>query len=190
MSVVKSNIEKVRGRVRVESKAGEGTTFTLKIPLTLGIIEGVIVRVGSEELIVPLSSVVEMLQARECRFYELEDAKKRLRYRNQEAPVFSLGALVGLIDSKDENLNDVFVMSRRGDEYLALRVNEVLGICSAIIRPLDHINSSSKGLAGGAILSDGGVRLVVDLAALCDSGSGARKPGLEGCSLEGSQPNS
>ena len=169
MDVVRRNIEALRGSVRVTSSPGRGTTFTLRMPLTLAVIEGFVVEVADETYILPLDSVVETVGLPED--VELDREGERngsgvLSLRGQSIGCVRLRRLLGLGGSP-RSRESVVVARRRGRD-LGLVVDALHGEQQTLVKPVPKIFRGLPGIAGSAILGDGRVALILDVADLLD----------------------
>jgi two-component system chemotaxis sensor kinase CheA len=163
MDAVRRVIDELRGTVEVRSFAGKGTEVTLRLPLTLAIIDGLLVRVGEGDFILPLSAVEECV---ELPTEELgrKSGRSILRIRDQLVPFVALDAQFGFPPSTEPRRRVAIVQvdGRR----LGLVVDDVLGQQQTVIKPLSAYHRGLEGLAGGTILGDGSVALILDVAAL------------------------
>lgn len=163
MDVVKSNIETLRGSIALETQAGQGTTVRIRLPLTLAIIDGFLVRVGEARYVLPLEMVLECLEltaeqragAAERRYINLRGAA--LPYMRLHE-VFNLPQMAG----RRENL----VVTQWGTHNIGLVVDELLGECQTVIKPLGKMFQGLKGISGSTILGSGEVALILDVAGL------------------------
>ncbi len=163
MDAVRRVIEDLRGSVDVRSQKGAGTEVTLRLPLTLAIIDGLLVKVGGAPFVLPLSSVeecVELPPADDVR----TSGRSILRIRNELVPFLSLDRLFGFerADSEDRRVVVTSVEGRR----MGLVVDEVIGQYQTVIKPLSVYHHGIEGLAGSTILGDGSVALILDAAAI------------------------
>jgi two-component system chemotaxis sensor kinase CheA len=167
MDVVRRNIEALRGTIAVATEAGRGTTITIRLPLTLAIIEGLAVGAGGETYIVPVDSVVECV--------DLPD-EERLRQepcgvtalRGQPLPFARLRYLVGGQTTGVPRHEQVVVV-RRGAGLAGLAVDKLFGESQTVIKPLDRMLQQQAGISGSTILNDGRVALILDAAQLLDA---------------------
>lgn len=166
MDVVRTNIEKLNGLVELESKKGLGTTITIKLPLTLAIVQGLLVEDGSEVFILPLSAVYETVRTDQSDIYYVNQ-RPVLRLRDEIIPVIHM----------DEVLNRSsagFVMSKKpyivivglAEKKLGVLVDRFLGQEEVVIKSLGQYLGTTEGISGATILGDGRIRLIVDLIGL------------------------
>ncbi len=162
LDVVRRNIDAIHGSVTVESRPGEGTTFRLRLPLTLAIVEGLRVGVAGESFIIPMEAVVEAL-----RFPSTADATAAtgvLTHRGESLPFLRLRHRLSHAGGQRQRENVVIV--RYGLGQAALVVDELHGECQTVVKPLPRLLRGVSGLSGSAILPNGGIAFIVDVAAL------------------------
>ncbi len=160
MDVVKRNIEALRGNVEVESRAGNGTTFRIRLPLTLAIIDGFLVGVGKSSYIVPLDYVVE------CMELDRSDTENRdyLNLRGEVLPFLRLREMFASTGAPGKRQNVVIVQS--AGKKVGLVVDQLMGEFQTVIKPLSKLFQHLHGISGSTILGTGEVALILDLPAL------------------------
>ncbi|MEO8130560.1 MAG: chemotaxis protein CheA [Bryobacteraceae bacterium] len=163
MDVVKRQIQKLRGSVDIQSTAGKGTTFSLKLPLTMAIIDGLVVGVGKERYIIPLFAVREMLRPTADRVSTIEGRAEVLMVRNTLLPVVRLYERFGVEPRSRKPEEAVFVVTEHDGKPFCLMVDELLGKQEVVIKTLGKMFQGVTGVAGGAILGDGRVGLILDM---------------------------
>jgi len=166
MDVVKQNIDSVKGRVHIDSTLGVGTTITLRIPLTLAIIEGMLIRVGETRFTIPMLSILETVVVRNKDVTRLTTGLEVARIRGQLLPVFRVHQFYEIEpDSKriDEGL---LVVVEDGKDRLCLLVDELVGQRQTVIKALSGYLGNVRGLAGCTVLGDGSISLIIDVAKL------------------------
>lgn len=168
MDVVRRNIEKLNGRIDVKSELGVGTTFTLRIPLTLAIIDGMLVRVGSQKYMIPTLSIRESLQPEEAHITVTPQGDEVLRLRDEFMPVVRLHGIFNR-DCDNENLSEgILVVAEDGCQSVAIFVDELLGQQQTVIKGLSEYLGTSEWLAGCTILGDGSVCLILDIGTMVE----------------------
>lgn len=163
MDVVRRGIEKLRGRIEIQTLAGEGTTFVLKLPLTLAIIDGLVVGVGKERYIVPLFAVREMFRPKDDTIWTVQQRGEMALVRGTLLPVLRLYRKFGVEPRSENPLESVVVVAEAGSQRFCLVVDELIGKQEVVIKSLGETFKDTTGVAGGAILGDGRVGLILDL---------------------------
>jgi two-component system chemotaxis sensor kinase CheA len=163
MDVVRRSIEKLRGRVEVRSVAGQGASFVLKLPLTLAIIDGLVVGVGTERYIVPLFSVREMFRPREDTVWTVQQRGEMALVRGALLPVIRLYRKFGVAPQSEDPSKSVLIVAESETRRFCLLVDELIGKQEVVIKSLGETFKETAGIAGGAILGDGRVGLILDL---------------------------
>ena len=160
MDVVKRAIEGLRGTIIMDSVINEGTTITLQLPLTLAIIEGLLVRVGSEVLVIPLSLIKECVETKKT---TLNSSRRGLliRVRDTLIPCLPLQNWVGSQGEMPDDIQ-VVIVNVEGEKY-GLIVDDVIGQQQIVIKSLGSVYKGIKGVSGATILGNGSVALIVDL---------------------------
>ena len=172
MDVVRKQVQKLRGRIDVISKPGEGTTFLLKLPLTLAIIEGLVVGVGDQRYIVPLFAVREMLQPAEEAISTIHGRQEMAMVRGTLLPVIRLHQRFRVIPRHQHPWESLLIVSESGSKLFCLMVDELIGKQEVVIKSLGEGMRNIPGVAGGAILGDGRVGLILDPEGLFGSRNG------------------
>lgn len=175
MDVVKRAIDALRGELEITSKAGEGTTFTIKLPLTLAIIDGLLVQIGDESYILPLTAVVECLELR--RSQSAGSARNIVNVRDRIVPYVRLRDEF-LVTGVAPEIEQV-VIADVGGEPLGFLVDTVIGEHQTVIKNLGSFYQGVKGISGATILGDGRVALILDLPALQHLALAREREGLD-----------
>ncbi|MEO6014754.1 MAG: chemotaxis protein CheA, partial [Devosia sp.] len=166
MDVVLSNIKKIGGSVHVKSRSGQGTRMTLRLPLTLAVLDVMLVRVGPSPYVVPLSSIVETIQCSRADFGRAPSGAKVLRVRGEYVQVVDLADRFGLATEVELANRFVVLCEAEGGAKIALVVDDIIGQQQVVIKSLEENFQSIDGIAGGTILGDGNVALIVDVQGL------------------------
>jgi two-component system chemotaxis sensor kinase CheA len=168
LDVVRRQIDKLNGTVTVSSTHGKGTKFTIKLPLTLAIIQGLLVRVGQEIYSIPITSVIESLRVKP------EDIRKidNNEVFNIRSDVISLLRLNRLFGIRSEEQQDFYfiVIVGNADKKMGFMVDSLIGEEDVVIKPLRDQFTNSPGIAGASILGDGSVSLIIDVGQLLELG--------------------
>jgi len=169
MDVVRSNLQKLNGIVDLESEVGQGTTFRLRLPLTLAILPVLLVEVSEEIYALPLRSVLETVRIRSSEIHCIEGCEV-LELRGETIALLRLGEIFGLSNASRERTQKVVILGI-GRRRIALLVDQLIGQESTVIKPLGAFLHGSAQLAGATISGDGRVRLVLDPAGLLAAAS-------------------
>lgn len=168
LDVVKKNIEKLSGSVRISSSYGKGTTFSIKLPLTLAIIQGLMVKVQGEIYALPISSVIESIRIK------LEDIMSIDNYevinvRNEVLSLMRLNRLFNLGEEKERDYYFVVIVGVN-DKKMGLLVDSLIGEEDIVIKPLKDKYTNTPGIAGATVLGDGTVSLILDVSQIVELG--------------------
>ena len=166
MDVVRRHVEKLRGRIEIRSTPGIGTSFLVKVPLTLAIIDGLVVGVGRERYIVPLFAVREMFRPGEDSVWTVQQRAEMALVRGALLPVLRLYRKFGLTPQSEDPRQSVLVVAEVEGQRFCLLVDELIGKQEVVIKSLGEVFSRVPGIAGGAIMGDGRVGLILDLEKL------------------------
>jgi two-component system chemotaxis sensor kinase CheA len=166
MDVVRRHIEKLRGRIEIRSVQGSGATFLLKLPLTLAIIEGLVVGVGRERYIMPLLAVREMFRPTPGTIWTVNQRAEMALVRGALLPVLRLYRMFNLTPRSEDPLASVLVVAEVEGQRFCVLVDELIGKQEVVIKTLGETFREAHGIAGGAILGDGRVGLILDLERL------------------------
>ncbi len=162
LDVVKSKIEALGGDVSVKTKLGEGSTFSIRLPLTLAIIQALMVIVGEEKYAISLGSIdtIEDIGEEDIKYVE---AKEVINLRGNVIPIVRLHEVLGLEVPEDKKDRMIVVIVKKGDQYAGLVVDELIGQQEIVIKSLGkYINCTSRLISGATILGDGEVALIID----------------------------
>lgn len=165
MDVVRKNINALGGQVEIRSRQGEGTTVSIRLPLTMAILDGMTVSVGGEVFILPLNVVVESLQTVPDQIKTVAGNSRLLRVREDYVPLLDLASLYGLPAAR-EGAQPIAVVVESQGQRLALEVDELLGQQQVVVKNLERNYRRITGVAGATILGDGRVALIVDVGSL------------------------
>ena len=166
MDVVRRNIENLRGKVEIQSRPGRGTTFTILLPLTLAIIDGLLVGVGGERYIIPTLSVRESFRPPPGTVKTVQGRGEVVSVRGRQTPLLRLGHYLGRTSRAVKPEDGIVVVVESGDSARGLLVDELLGKQEVVIKSLGHAFGQQNLLAGGAVLGDGWVGLILDVDTL------------------------
>jgi two-component system chemotaxis sensor kinase CheA len=171
MDVVKRTIDSLRGSIEVDSSPGEGTAVTLRLPLTLAIIDGLLVRVGTGRYVIPLSAVEECVEL-EPEVDQRRGGRSFLNIRGELVPFLRLRDVFNTAAPPD--LYPKVVVVSTGDQRVGLVVDQVIGDHQTVIKSLSKLHHDVQEFSGATILGDGTVALILDVAPLINRGQAAR----------------
>lgn len=166
MDVVRRNIEQLRGRVDIDSQKGVGTTFSIRLPLTLAIIEGMVIRCGSQRFVLPTISVQRLMRPGDSDYTSAFQRDEMLMVQGSLVPFYRLANLFDIPDAIVDREKGVVIVVESDEQLMALLVDEVLGQQQTVIKPLGETFGLAAGVAGGAIMPDGNVGLILDASGL------------------------
>lgn len=177
MDVVKRNIESLRGRIDIKSRRGEGTTFSIKLPLTLAILDGLLIGVGTERFVMPTYAVRESLRPAAAQVHRVSGEPRLIQVRDRLLPLVWLSELFGIgIPRVDPAAGTVVVVEDEG-RAIGIVVDRLIGKQEVVVKSLGDAMRRVQGVAGGAILGDGRVGLILDAHGIVASltGGGTRE---------------
>ncbi len=163
MDVVKSNIERLRGSVNIETEPDQGTTFRLKLPLTLAIIDGMKIRIGKEKFIIPLNSIIEFTQPFARQLKSVEGKGEIVQIRNEYITLARLYQVLDLESEVTDPTEGIVIVVQEEEEKVCLLVDEILGQQQAVIKSLEDNYTYVEGMSGATILGDGSVAMILDI---------------------------
>jgi two-component system chemotaxis sensor kinase CheA len=166
MDVVKRNIAELGGRVEIDSAEGFGTRTTIRLPLTLAILDGLSVSVGGQTFIAPLGSIVESLQVNAGDLKSVSGEGHLLRVRGEYLPLISLHEVFNIQNAVTDFTKGIVVIIETERKKTALMVDELLGQHQVVIKSLESNFRKVPGISGATIMGDGKVALILDVAAL------------------------
>jgi two-component system chemotaxis sensor kinase CheA len=176
MDVVRRRIERMRGRLHMQSIEGQGASFTILLPLTLAIIDGLVVGVGGERHIVPIFSVRETLRPAPGVVTTIENSAEVALIRNELLPVIRLARVFGIQGAAKRPEDGVLIVSEAEGGRFGVLVDELIGKQEVVIKSLGEHLGKIGGISGCAILGDGRVGLILDLSSLYRADTHAGRP--------------
>ncbi|MEX0798052.1 MAG: chemotaxis protein CheA, partial [Bacteriovoracaceae bacterium] len=166
MDVVKTNIKELRGEIKISSKMGEGSVFKIYLPLTLAIVDGMVVHAGEHRFVVPISQITESVHA--TQIHSIGGRKEVLSLRGKSMALYRLSSLLGY--SSNDEISDqgiaMIVASEDKNKSFAVLVDDISEQQQVVIKPLSEELKGMPGITGAAILGDGSPSPILDLAAL------------------------
>lgn len=170
MDVVKKNIQALGGRIQIDSTQGEGSTFKVNLPLTLAILDGQLVKVGSETYIVPLITIVESLQTKAELINRVSGDMVLYRLREDNVPIIPIFQLFGIEShAQTASLEEALLVVVEADgQKVGLLVDDLLAQQQVVIKSLDENYQQVEGISGATILGDGSVAMILDIPGLIE----------------------
>jgi two-component system chemotaxis sensor kinase CheA len=166
MDVVKRNIQAMGGHVEIQSREGKGTTTRIVLPLTLAILDGMSVKVGSEIFILPLNFVMESLQPVQDDIYTVAGGERVVRVRGEYLPLVALHQVFEVSDARTEPTQGIITIIQSEGRRFAMLIDELVGQQQVVVKNLETNYRKVHGISAATILGDGSVALIVDVAAL------------------------
>lgn len=166
LDVVKNNLDNIRGSIEIFSEKNKGTTFKIRVPLTLAIIDGIVLRIDKEKFVLPVTSVVELIDARAHHFDRVEGKGKIVNLRNEYIPVIPLYKLIKMNPGETENKEGILVIVQNNRKKIALQVDEIIGQEQVVIKNIKENMGEAEGFTGATILGNGNVSLILDVSSL------------------------
>lgn len=177
MDVVKKTIEQLRGKVEIFSQEGKGTRFIMRVPLTLAIMDGIIVRVGEERYIIPTVFVKETLKPRREEIFSVHQRGELVKVRENLLPLVRLYQILGVPTARENPWETLLIVAENEGVQKCLMVDDLVGKQEVVIKNLGEKLKGLKGVAGATIMGDGKAGLILDIHGLfqIDQGPSARK---------------
>jgi len=166
MDVVKRNITDLRGNVEISSELGKGSTFSIRLPLTLAIIDGMLLRVGDERYIIPTLSIVGAVRPEREALQSVLDRGETLFFQGRLIPLFAMGRLFGIERAEQDASSGVVIVVEDDGLRVGLIADELLGLRQTVIKSMGDVLGKQDGVAGATILSDGRVGLILDVSGI------------------------
>ena len=166
MDVVRRNVEALRGRIDIVSTEGKGSTFTIRLPLTLAVIDGQVVMVGSQRYIVPLTSIEQSIQPKPEQVTTVQGRGEMVLVQEELLPLFRVHRLFSVKADSEDPTKALVVVVRDDHKRCGILVDQLLGQQQVVIKSLGEDIGRVPGISGGAILGDGNVSLILDVPGL------------------------
>jgi two-component system, chemotaxis family, sensor kinase CheA len=174
LDVVKRNIEALRGKIEIHSEVGEGCTFRILVPLTLAIIDGMVIRAGTERYIIPTISIVRSLQPKAEHLSTVLKRGEMLQLQGRLIPLFRLASLFSIEGAERDATKALVVVVEENGRQVGIVADELLGQQQTVIKSLGDAMQGLPGISGGAIMTDGRVGLILDVGGLVRVASSGR----------------
>jgi two-component system chemotaxis sensor kinase CheA len=166
MDVVRRNIEALRGRVDIQTVRDKGTTFSIQLPLTLAIVDGILMGVGSERFVIPTFAVQESFRPLPEHVQTVHAQARMVQVRDRLYPLLHLGEAFGIAGARQRISEGTVIVCHDSGRAVALAVDELIGKQEVVIKGLGEMFKDVRGIAGGAILGDGRIGLILDTGGL------------------------
>ena len=173
MDVVNRNLQALRGKMEIESTLDKGSVFSMRLPLTLAIIDGIVVRVGTERYIIPTLSVLESLRPAASDIPTVLNQGEMISIREQLLPLFRVSRLFNIGDAAEDPTQALVIVVKDGEKQTGLLVDDLIGHQQVVIKNLGGSLGNVTGISGGAIMPDGRVGLILDVAGIISLTTGA-----------------
>ncbi len=172
MDVVKRNIESLRGRVDIRSEPGRGSTFTIRLPLTMAIIDGMVVRVGSESYIIPTLSISRSLRPQKEDIVSVFEQGEMIKQNGKLIELFRLHRFFHIQEAKENPTEALVVIVEDNGKQIGILVDELVGQQQIVIKSLSETMDETEGISGATIMPDGTVGLILDTSKIIKLYSG------------------
>jgi len=170
MDVVKTNIQKLGGAIKLDTELGKGTTITIMLPLTLAILDGLDIAVGDQRYILPLSSIVESLQPSSDMIKKIGDGSQDLLMLREEfIPVVRLHQLFGVKPTFEKLEDGMLIVVKSGTQKVAISIDEFLNQHQVVVKPLDKNFRSVEGIGAATVRGDGSIGLILDVLGIINA---------------------
>jgi two-component system chemotaxis sensor kinase CheA len=166
LDVVRRNVQSLGGRIAISSRAGEGSTFTMSLPLTLAILDGMIVSIGDQTYVIPLTHIIESLRPRPEDVKRIGARQPMINVRGSWLPVRSVGEALGIEGAHTDPSQSVLIVVESETGQAVLMIDEILDQRQVVIKSLETNYRQVDGVAGATILGDGRVALILDVEAV------------------------
>ena len=164
MDVVKKNIEALRGSVEINTVEGKGSTFSIHLPLTMAIMDGMVVRVGKERYIVPTLSVIQSFRPQKEDISTALKQFKMVKFHGSLVPLFNLSELFNIPGAEKDPVKGIVMVVDDMGKRIGLLIDQMLGQQQTVIKSLGTGLGKVPGISGGAIMPDGNISLILDIA--------------------------
>ena len=170
MDVVKTNIQKLGGAIKLDTTLGEGTIITIMLPLTLAILDGLDISVGDQKYILPLSAIVESLQPTPEMIKKIGDGSQDLLMLREEfIPVVRIHQLFGVEPTFEKLEEGMLIVVKSGNTKVAISIDEFLNQHQVVVKPLDKNFRSVEGIGAATVRGDGSIGLILDVLGIINA---------------------
>jgi len=178
MDVVKRNIELLRGQVEIKAEPGRGSVFKMSLPLTLAIIDGMVIHVGRETYVIPTISIIRSVKPASGDVCSVFGQGEMLQLQGNLIPLHRMSQLYGIAEAAEDLYQAVVVVVEDGPRKAGLVIDELVGRQQVVIKNLGETMQNIPGISGGAIMPDGRVGLILDVGGLLRFATPERREGL------------
>jgi len=168
LDVVRRAVERLRGRIEVQNSEGRGCAFIMRMPLTMAITDGMVVKVGSQRYILPTANIQKAVRPDESDIHTVNQRAEMFSFRDEQLPVFRLHRLFDIPDAQTQLTSGLLVVISEGQQRCALFVDDLLTQTQVVTKSLGHGAENTSCVAGGAIMGDGTVGLILDTAGIIE----------------------
>ncbi|PIE42953.1 MAG: chemotaxis protein CheA [Gammaproteobacteria bacterium] len=186
MDVVRKNVQELNGSVEVESEPGKGSVFTIRLPLTLAILDGQLIRVSSQTYILPLIAIVESIPRDPTMVHSVAGGAEVFKLRDECVPILRLDSILNIEPRQQETAESLLVIVEGNAMKVALLVDDLLAQQQVVIKSLEENYKRVEGVSGATILGDGTVALILDIAGLIKL-AGVRRDSYKSLNKGGNQ---
>ena len=162
MDVVKTNVAKLRGIINIDSAVGIGTTINIRLPLTLAIIQGMIVEINEETIVIPLNSVIEVVRVHSDNIKSIS-GKEVIMMRDIIIPIFEISRMIYRKENYQNKVWQHVVVVGIAEKKFGIKVDKLIGQKEVVIKSLGNYLGTIEGIAGSTILGDGTVVMILDI---------------------------
>ena len=163
MDVVRSSVQKLGGRIAITSEPGSGTTISISLPLTLAVLDGMVVDVSGHTMVVPIATIVETIRPKASDVHRMSGGRHVLSVRDRFIPIIDLGQVFGYRDQPSDLADLVYLLVENDhDKLWALAVDHIHDQRQVVIKGLENNYGQVRGVAAATILGDGKVALIID----------------------------
>jgi len=166
MDVVKNNIAELRGSVKIDTERGKGSTFKIKLPLTMAIIEGMLFKSGNSVFIIPLLSIIESIRPAHADIKTIEEKGEMVHVRKEYIPLVRLYRSFGITPLYENPWEAILIIVESAGVKIAIMVDDLIGQQQVVIKSIDQTLSREHSVSGAAIMGDGAVALILDMNGL------------------------
>ena len=166
MDVVKNNIQDLGGEIHIISEVGKGSSFIIQLPLTLAILDGQLVKVGSEVYIIPIEIIVSCITIEHSKMKTITNTKELYFFRGEYIPIIRLNKIFNVSDAADNIEDSLLVIIEDRNKYMAIMVDDLLDQQQVVIKNVEENYKKIEGISGATVLGDGTISFIIDINGL------------------------